>query len=87
MPETDYEKRQKAITEAIKTASKSSDNKILKGAAKEKENTEEKDKMQDTLYMLFHEMLDQIKEGDMKFAEAVDEFAEAAKLVDPSKGK
>ena len=85
MPElNDYEKRQKAITDAIKKAAKSSDNKILKGAAKEKENKEEKNKIEDTLYMLFHEMLEQLRDGDISFKDAVDEFAEAAKLVDPT---
>lgn len=80
----DYEKQDKLMSQAFAKAAKGSDNKVLKEVAKESD-TAKKDKMNltcDMVHRLLRESLDMYKDGDLTFDEAIDDFAEAAKMIE-----
>jgi len=81
-PVDSYEKQQRAIRDTLKKAAADSDSEILKKVAKDKEDQPEMRKKMALLSMLYHEMREMIEGGDMKFADAIDDFQKAAKAID-----
>lgn len=87
MPEldsmSDFEKQQKAIRSKIVKAADKTESKVLKQKAKEikKEDDPEARAKKRAAFMLFEESMEMFMEGDMKFDEAIDDFAKAAKAI------
>ncbi len=79
----DYNQRESAMTSAFLAArKKAADNEVLKNVAKPKKQTDEEQMLCDMAHRLLHESLDMFKDGEMTFAEAMDDFASAAKAID-----
>jgi hypothetical protein len=79
----DYKDREKAMTSAFLAAKKkASDNQVLKNVAKPEKQNEQEQMLCDMAHRLLHESLDMFKDGEMTFAEAMDDFASAAKAID-----
>ena len=78
----DFERQQKAVAAALKSAIKGSDSKALKKAAGKEERVFKKDVMSDVLRSLLNETIDLIVTGEFTYEEGIDDFASAAKSVD-----
>lgn len=81
--ESDYQKQEKAIKTKLNSAAKGSDSEILKDVAKEvdRENDDDINQNCRMVNKLVNEGLDMYREGDMEFADMIDDLCKALKAI------